>query len=51
MKGVNVLFDFNRYMVFYDPVTDYIWIYDKSLCEPVYIMKIVKIFKQIFNKK
>lgn len=49
MKGVNVLFEYGRYIVFIDPLTDYLWIYDNSLHEAIYIFTFVKKIKDFFR--
>lgn len=51
MKGVNVLFEYGKYIIFYDPMTSYIWIYDNSLHYPIYIFKFIKKIKNIFGIK
>lgn len=49
MKGVNVLYDFGKYIIFHDPMTDYIWIYNTEMHNAVYIFKFVNKLKKFFK--
>ena len=49
MKNCIVLFDFGRYVVFKDSITDYIWLYDFENRYPVYCFKLFAKIKKIFK--
>ena len=49
MKGINVLFEYGKYIIFHDPTTDYIWIYDNNLHYPIYIFKFINKIKKFLK--
>ena len=49
MRGVNTLFNFGIYTVFFDPSTDYIWLYNMDTNLPICTFKFYKKIKQILK--
>lgn len=49
MKNCIVLFDFGRYIVFKDLLTDYLWLYDFEINQPIYCFKLFAKIKKFFK--
>lgn len=49
MKNCIVLFDFGRYVIFKDLITDYIWLYDFQNNYPVCCFKLFAKIKKFFK--
>lgn len=49
MKNCIVLFDFGRYIIFKDLITDYIWLYDFENRCPVFCIKLFAKIKKFFK--
>ena len=50
MKNCIVIFDFGRYIIFKDLITDYIWLYDFNYNRPLFCIKIFAKIKKFFGR-
>ena len=49
MRGINTLFTFGIYMVFIDPQTNYIWLYNTETNYPIHIFKFYKTIHKLLK--